>query len=65
MTTNRIRESATIYHFPAGGRAGLEARREVHRPVAKPPAQTSAVMVTGNSWYHDEAVREAEKARKR
>lgn len=65
MTTNRIRETARIYRFPAGGRAGLEARGEVQKPVAQPPGRAPVVTVAGNSWYHDEAVREAEKALKR
>jgi hypothetical protein len=58
MTKNHNGESATIIQFPLGGRAGLFAQREM-----AVPAQQRPVVDTG-SWYHDEAVREAELAKK-
>ena len=58
MTKNHNGESATIIQFPAGGRSGLLAKREL-----TPPVQQRPVVDTG-SWYHDEAIREAELAKK-
>ena len=58
MTTNSPRETATIYQFPAGGRAGIARRAAFDAPDA--PAISDC-----GSWYHDEAIREAaEQARK-
>jgi hypothetical protein len=50
--------SATIYQFPVGGRAGIERRGASKHSLA-------VVSIShGNSWYHEEAVREAELPRK-
>jgi hypothetical protein len=57
MAKNHTGESATIIQFPAGGRSGLLAKRELTAPVQRPVVDTG-------SWYHDEAVREAELAKK-
>lgn len=59
MTANHVRETATIYQFPVGGRTGL-ARREAFEQT---PARDSEVVISG-SWYHEEAIREAELSRK-
>jgi hypothetical protein len=66
MTENAPRESAKIYEFPIGGRAGLAIRRSGGATVSTlKPAQTVAA-VAGGSWYHDDAIRQdAELARKR
>jgi len=53
MTTNVPRETATIYQFPVGGRAGLAKRPAFAAPEALP------TISYGGSWYHDEAIREA------
>ena len=59
MATNVPRETATIYQFPVGGRAGLTRRVAYEKPDALP------TISYGGSWYHDEAIREAaEQARK-
>jgi len=55
MPTNAPRETATIYQFPKGGRAGLPSRRS---PEAARFADLPTVSY-GSSWYHDEAIREA------
>jgi hypothetical protein len=60
MTTNQTRETATIYQFPVGGRAGLGGRRDVLERTA-PPA--NEVVISGN-WYHEEAIRDADLTRK-
>lgn len=58
MTNNQSGQSATIIQFPAGGRAGYLARREQPAPVLQAP------VMDVNGWYHDEAIREAEDAKK-
>jgi len=58
MTSNQNGQSATIIQFPAGGRAGYVAAREPVEQAAQRP-----VVDTG-SWYHDEAIREAELSKK-
>lgn len=60
MTTNLHKESATIYQFPVGGRAGLADRRA---PVGQTPPRVYETVCSG-SWYHEEAIREAEASRK-
>ena len=70
MTENTPRDSAKIYKFPLGGRAGLAIRRDIQRdgPASVStfkPAPVAAPVASG-SWYHDEAIRQdAEQARKR
>jgi hypothetical protein len=58
MTNNQNGQGATIIQFPTGGRAGLLVRRETMERAAQRP------VVDVGSWYHDEAIREAEKANK-
>jgi Protein of unknown function (DUF2735) len=50
--------SATIYQFPAGGRAALGGRRYGD---TKSIDQTPRVneTVSSGSWYHEEAIRES------
>ena len=52
--------SATIYQFPAGGRAALGGRRPGE---AKPAVDQSTPRVNeticSGSWYHEEAIHEA------
>ena len=51
--------SATIYQFPAGGRAALGGRRYgAAKSVSETPPVNEA-MCSG-SWYHEEAIREAQ-----
>lgn len=64
MTAKTQRESAKIYQFPQGGRAGLEAERTAWRQ-AQEPQPTVANIVFGSGWYHDEAVLEAQPVAKR
>jgi hypothetical protein len=58
MTTNMVRESAKIYEFPVRDAARLKALRE--RQAPKPVIYESG----SASWYHEEAIREAERAPK-
>jgi len=59
MPTNAPRESATIYQFPVGGRAGLAQRRA---GFDAPRYAEMPSIAYGGSWYHDEAIREAAEA---
>ncbi len=52
-------ESARIYQFPVGGRAGLSATRETIKPAAITGSQQPAVDVS--AWYHAEAIEDAKK----
>jgi hypothetical protein len=66
MIENAPRETAKIYKFPLGGRAGLAIQRDGPASVStfKPAPVATAIM--SGSWYHDDAIRqEAELARKR
>ena len=58
MTTNMVRESAKIYEFPVRDLARLNAMRE--RQTPKPVIYESG----SASWYHEEAIREADRAPK-
>jgi hypothetical protein len=55
--------SATIYQFPAGGRAALGGRSygEAKSTVDKDTPRVNEVVCSG-SWYHEEAIREANPA---
>lgn len=54
MTANHHRESAQIFQFPVGGRAGLKAQRE----LANTTSPLMADIAVGGSWYHEEAIRD-------
>jgi hypothetical protein len=57
MTAHHHRESAQIFQFPVGGRAGLEGQRGVSKtPSLQPPAV--ADIAVGGSWYHEQAIRD-------
>jgi hypothetical protein len=61
MTTNSEEAgSAKIYQFPARGRFAAVTPRE-SKPTAIPPQHVAAV---SGGWYHDEAIQDAERARK-
>ena len=53
MTANQSRESAQIFQFPAGGRAGLKSR-----DLARTPAPDLADIAADGNWYHEEAIRD-------
>lgn len=57
--------TAKIYEFPKGGRAGLTSRREDCRIPVVPASQRFADAAFGGSWYHEEAVRDADRSDKR
>lgn len=61
MPSNAPRETATIYQFPVGGRAGQAQRRGFDNPRygGKDRVADMPNIAYGGSWYHDEAIREA------
>jgi hypothetical protein len=64
MSTNLNRGSATIYAFPARGRFAVGAPRDEANPAAELRSPRLSETVLTGSWYHEEAVREADRARK-
>jgi len=57
---NAYRQSADIIQFPAGGRAGLAQREHKAKPDQDYAPQVE--MASGGAWYHEEAIREANRA---
>ena len=59
MTDNAKTQTAKIYQFPAGGRAGLGMQHDALRGGSAPQSfkQPKAVL-GGGCWYHDEAIKE-------
>jgi hypothetical protein len=64
MSANHSQESARIYQFPAGGRAALGGKRydEFTRLGVQASPRVSEA-ACASSWYHEEAIREAERGR--
>lgn len=57
MTENAPRESAKIYDFPTGGRAGmLKGRERSLTPFELAAQRAPQVATTG--WYHEAAMAE-------
>ena len=64
MNTNFGQRSARIYQFPAGGRAALGGRPyEETRAVSEVGSNRVHEAACSESWYHEEAIREAERGR--
>jgi hypothetical protein len=53
MTTTPVRESATIYQFPARGRFAVDRDHGASDSTAR-----YAKATFGAGWYHDEAIQE-------
>ncbi len=64
MTANVQRETAKIYEFPVGGRAGRETRLGHHLGLTNLEREMALLpnTVYGDSWYHDVAIAEADPA---
>jgi hypothetical protein len=62
MTSNLQRDTAKIYVFPARGRFATPDPREAFRREAA--SLRNAPAPCSGSWYHEEAIREAERNRK-
>jgi len=53
--------SATIYQFPAGGRAASPPREsKPAQPSTNTAAVSAVITACGAAWYHEEAVKEDE-----
>jgi len=63
MTTSHDRGSAEIYQFPPRGRFAVD-RRDESKSAACIASTRLATIAFGGSWYHEEAIQEAERARK-
>ena len=61
LTTSVNEGSATIYQFPAGGRAALGGRRygETKTAVSEFAAPTANLADCSGSWYHEAAIQDA------
>lgn len=57
MATNIVRESAKIYEFPV---RNIQRLKDAHESRPRPLIYDSGC----GSWYHEEAIREEEEARK-
>ncbi|NVN88041.1 MAG: DUF2735 domain-containing protein [Rhodopseudomonas sp.] len=57
VTTNLNQESARIYQFPVGGRAGLPGYHAAVQPAEMTSARTTKA-VSSSSWYHEAALLE-------
>lgn len=58
MTAIVQRETAKIYEFPVGGRAGRPGRLGGHFGLSKLEREFAELPATvyGDGWYHDEAI---------
>jgi Protein of unknown function (DUF2735) len=62
MNTSLNHGSATIYQFPAGGRAALGGRRYGDTQAAEQRPLPVNETICSGSWYHQEAIDEAKPA---
>lgn len=59
MTEMTKRQTAKIYQFPAGGRAGLSIQNDAVRRGETVAMKQPKAVLGGGCWYHDEAMKEA------
>jgi hypothetical protein len=64
MTMTYDRPSAEIYQFPARGRFSAAGHRDQPKPATGIAPSRVPTTVFGSNWYHEEAIQEAERARK-
>lgn len=57
-------ESATIYQFPAGGRAGKAGQRDAQRKAIESVAARYQLSEFGSGCYHEAAIQD-EQAKRR
>ncbi|NEU95152.1 DUF2735 domain-containing protein [Bradyrhizobium uaiense] len=63
ITTGQNQGSATIYQFPAGGRAALGGRRYGDMRTARELASEVETSACSESWYHQAAIDDAKPSR--
>ena len=64
MTMTHDRPSAEIYQFPMRGRFAAGSKRDDSTSASSLGSPRVAITAFGGNWYHEEAIREAERARK-
>ena len=64
MTTSHDRGSAEIYQFPLRGRFAAASKGDEAKSASGIGASRPATTAFGGNWYHEEAIRDAERARK-
>ncbi len=64
MTDNFYQRSAKIYQFPVRGHTPGSGHRDETKPAAYLTSPRIARVACGSAWYHEEAVEDAERARK-
>jgi hypothetical protein len=57
--------SAIIYQFPLKGRRVAGVHHEAYEPEANVIPPSGAKILSGSNWYHDDAIQEAERLRKK
>jgi len=63
-TTSFSRGSAKIYQFPVRGRMTAGEPREKAKSAADLALQRACEAACDSGWYHEDAIRESEPARK-
>ncbi|MES5482020.1 DUF2735 domain-containing protein [Bradyrhizobium sp. INPA03-11B] len=63
ITTGQNQGSATIYQFPAGGRAALGGRRYGEARTVRDLAAEVETSACSESWYHQAAIDDAKPSR--
>ena len=64
MTMSHESRSAEIYQFPLRGRFAAGSKRDDSNSVSGLASPRVAMTAGGGNWYHEEAIREAERARR-
>ena len=64
MTTNLGRESAKIYQFPRKGAVSVEARHAKTKSASDLKSTPFVEVAFGSGWYHDAAIRDADRSHK-
>jgi Protein of unknown function (DUF2735) len=65
MTTTFNRETAKIYTFPKRPRTADSGRRETSTATIEAMPVRLATTACGEAWYHEAAVEDADRDRKR
>ncbi len=64
MTMTHDRPSAEIYQFPLRGRFAAGSKGDEPKSASGIVASRLATAAVGGNWYHEEAIRDAERPRK-
>jgi hypothetical protein len=64
MTMSHESRSAEIYQFPLRGRFAAASHRDDSKSVSDLASPRVAMAAFGGNWYHEEAIQEAERARR-